>query len=115
MKVSKSPGIDRIYTKLLKGAGNAIIEPLLCIFNLSLNTGIFPDKWKLTPIYKSDDKTDCGDCRPILIISNIAKIFKKILYKQLTNFPNENNVIGKNQSGFRAQHSTETTLPSFDK
>ena len=40
----------------------------------------------------------------------ILRFGRKILYKQLINFLNENNVIAKNQSGFRAQHSTETTL-----
>jgi retron-type reverse transcriptase len=61
------------------------------IFNLSLNTGIFPDDWKIarvTPIYKSESKTDCGNYRPM----------------------NENKVIAENQSGFRPNHSIETTL-----
>ena len=40
----------------------------------------------------------------------ILRFGRKILYKQFINFLNENNVIAKNQSGFRAQHSTETTL-----
>ena len=73
---------------------------------MSLNTGIFPDDWKIarvTPIYKSDNKTDCGNYRPISIISNVAQVFEKVIYSQLITFLNENKVIAEN-------HSTETTL-----
>jgi hypothetical protein len=73
---------------------------------LSLNTGIFPDDWKIarvTPIYKSDNKTDCGNYRPISIISNVAQVFEKVIYSQLITFLNENKVIAEN-------HSIETTL-----
>ena len=64
MKVSKSSGLDKISSKLLKAAGNSIIESLTYLFNLVLNTGIFPDDTKfakVTPIYKSGSKTDCGN------------------------------------------------------
>jgi hypothetical protein len=90
-----------------------ILKSLKNIFNLSLNTGIFPDDWKIarvTPIYKSESKTDCGNYRPISIISNIAQVFEKVIYSQLITFLNENKVIAENQSGFRPNHSTETTL-----
>ena len=56
MKVSKSSGLDKISIKLLNAAGNSIIESLTHLFNLVLNTGIFPDDMKLakvTTIYKS--------------------------------------------------------------
>ncbi len=45
----------------MQGAGSTILESLHYIFNLSLNTGVFPNDWKIarvTPIYKSADKTD---------------------------------------------------------
>ena len=38
----------------------ALLKSLKDIFNLSLNTCIFPDDWKIarvTPIYKSENKT----------------------------------------------------------
>ena len=86
MKVSKSAGLDKISSKLLKAAGSAIIESLTYLFNLVLNTGIFPDDMKLakvTPIYKSGSKTDCGNYRPISLISAVAKILEKLIHDQL--------------------------------
>ena len=66
------------------------------MFNLSLRTGIFPDDWKfakVTPIYKSEDKTLCENYRPISVISNIAKIFEKLVCRQLNTFLNNNNIL----------------------
>ena len=56
MKANRSAGIDKISVRLMQGAGSTILESLHYIFNLSINTGIFPDDWKIaraTPIYKS--------------------------------------------------------------
>ena len=103
MTTCKSAGIDKISIKLIKAAGRTILNSLKNIFNLSLNTGIFPDDWKtvrVTPIFKSDNKTDCGNYKPISIISNVAQIFEKAVYNQLITFLNKNQVIDKNQSGF---------------
>ncbi|CAB4031005.1 Hypothetical predicted protein [Paramuricea clavata] len=111
--MAKSTGLDKISTKLIKQAGDTITESLLEVFNLSLRTGIFPDDWKfakVTPIYKSENKTLCENYRPISVISNIAKIFEKLVCRQLNTFLDNNNIIVKNQSGFRRSHSTETSL-----
>ena len=83
------------------------------IFNLSLQSGIFPDDWKLariTPIYKDGSKTECGNYRPISVICIVAKVFEKLVYNQLRSFMKENNIIIDEQSGFRPYHSTETIL-----
>ena len=89
MKTSKSAGTDKISisTKL---------ESLHFIFNLSLNTDAFLNDWKIarvTPIYKSEDKTYCGNYRPISMILNVAKVFEKVIYNQLFDFLHENKVV----------------------
>ena len=65
---NKAPGLDKISNKLIKAAGNAIYDPLLHVFNLILDTGIFPEDLKLTrvtSIHKEGDKSECGNYRPI--------------------------------------------------
>ena len=73
----------------LKDAGDTISESLANIFNLSLQSGIFLDDWKLArikPIYKDCSKTEYGNHRPISVISIVAKVFEKLVCNQLRSF-----------------------------
>ena len=111
--LNKAPGLDKIPIKLIKLAGDAIHDSLLHIFNLVLGTGIFPDDLKLAkiiPIHKEGDKAECGNYRPISVIPTVAKILEKIIYDQLSSYINDNDIICKQQFGFRPNHSTETAL-----
>ena len=113
IKINKSPGIDGIGAKLLKDAEDTICECLANIFNLSLQSGIFLDDWKLArimPIYKDGSKTECGNYRPISVISIVAKVFEKLVCNQLRSFMKENKIIIDEQSVFRQHHSTKALL-----
>ncbi|KAJ1118565.1 hypothetical protein NDU88_006756, partial [Pleurodeles waltl] len=48
--------------------------------------------------------------RPISLLPFPAKVIEKAVNKQLTNFLEDNNLLDPSQSGFRANHSTETAL-----
>ena len=55
LKITKSSGPDKIRVRLLKENANLLSEPLYYIFNLSLISGVVPEKFKLAevvPIYK---------------------------------------------------------------
>ena len=51
--------MDNIPAKVLKITANIIALSLTYIFNVSLESGIYADDWKLAkiiPIYKSEDR-----------------------------------------------------------
>ena len=48
--------------------------------------------------------------RPISVISVVAKIFEKLIFEQLYEYLNNNNLITASQSGFRSLLSTLTAL-----
>ena len=109
----KATGLDNIPYKLLKIAADVVAPSLTCIFNQSLLTGLYPSDWKLakvTPIFKNGSKTDLNNYRPISVIPAVAKIFEKIIYDQLYNYLNVNDLLTSCQSGFRSLHSTLTAL-----
>ena len=56
---NKAHGHGQISSRMLKICGKTICKPLECIFRESLNTRLFPLKWKkanLVPVYKKADK-----------------------------------------------------------
>ena len=90
-----------------------IAPALTKIFNLAINTGIYPDNLKIAkviPIFKKGDQTSVNNYRPISILSPINKIFEKILYSRLMSYINKSNILYKYQFGFRKNHSTEHAL-----
>ena len=113
LNTSKSAGSDNIPAKLIKDAKDVVAPFLTIIFNASLKSGIFPDDFKIakvSPIYKSGNKKERGNYRPISVLSIIAKIFEKLVYSQLNKFLTENSILSPCQSGFRKGHSTTTAL-----
>ena len=78
-----------------------------------LATGSFPDRLKyseIKPIYKKGDKTQISNYRPISILPVFSKIFEKVLYKRLYNHLSLNNILAKEQFGFRCNTSTEMAI-----
>ena len=109
----KSTGADDIGPRFIRDATPSIKEPLCYLINLSLNCGKFPDALKLarvTPVHKSGSKLDTGNYRPISILPTFSKIFEKIVHNQISTYLNDNNLVYKNQSGFRESYSTDTAL-----
>ena len=60
--------------------------------------------WKLanvTPIFKKGDKQLIKNYRPISLLPICGKILEKIIFNNLYTYLNTNNLITRNQSGFR--------------
>jgi hypothetical protein len=53
LNTNKASGPDAIHAKLLKVAYDIISKPLCAIFNISLITKHFPNKWKLVNVTPS--------------------------------------------------------------
>ena len=111
---SKATGLDNISAKLFRECPDLLAESLTVIFNQSLITGIFPNKWKsarVTPLYKNSGKrTEPTNYRPISVIPVAAKVFERIIYDQIYKYLTKNSLLTRHQSGFRSLHSTVTAL-----
>jgi hypothetical protein len=93
-----------ISTKLLKISATYICSPLTYICNKSILSGIFPDHKKFSiikPIYKTRDKTNPTNYRPISLLTSFSKVFEKALYIRLTEHFNTNKLLVENQFDFR--------------
>ena len=106
---SKSNDSYNVPTMLIKLARHTISEPFSTIANSSFIEGIFPDKLKfakVTPIYTSKSKLECGNYRPISILPILSKILEKVMNSRLVRFLTKNDIIYKHQCGFQENKST---------
>lgn len=104
---------DNIQTNMLLDAMEVLGESFVSLINCSFETGIFPHNWKTTtvvPVPKIPGSRRCEDHRPINMLPNHEKALESIVKNQLKTYTNSNNIISEKQSGFRSQHSCETTL-----
>ena len=85
----------------------------MSIWKESMQTGIVPSIYKyqtITPIHKKDSKAIPANYRPISLTSHIIKIFERVIRKKIVKFLEENELLFRNQHGFRAMRSCLTQL-----
>ena len=82
LNVYKAAGPDKIPAIILKQCRNVLCKPLSILFNKSITSSELPQDWKdadILPIFKSGDKQDCGNYRPISLTSIVVKILEKLI------------------------------------
>ena len=113
LKVSKSTGVDTIPARVLKISANIMAPSISWIFNLSLRKGIFVDESKkawVLPVYKSGNRQNCENYRPISILPFISKVLERLVFNQLYKFLSDNSLLSKHQFRIRPKNSTLTAL-----
>ena len=113
LNVKKANGPDGISNFVLKAAASEIASPLSNIFNRSFTEGYFPVAWKsahVQPLFKSKDRQDKKNYRPISLLSCVSKAQERIVYKRLYEYCQENNLLNEKNSGFRQNDSAINRL-----
>jgi hypothetical protein len=113
LKSKNSRGHDGMSCKLLKFVKHELAKPLALIINQSIKMSIFPAPLKIAkiiPIHKKDDMKLFDNYRPISILPSVSKVFERVIYNQIYNYFDINNLFHPSQYGFRSKHSTELAL-----
>ena len=113
LKLGKAIGHDGISAQLLKWCIPFISNYLTKIFNRCADNGIYPNVLKIakvTALHKGGDKSDPDNFRPISVLSQLNKVFEKLIHKRLLSFLTKYNIITKQQFGFRKKHSTSHSI-----
>ena len=77
-------------------------------FNYCIAYGEFPDELKhadIIPVHKKNEKCDKTNYRPVSILTNISKIYEKLLYNQLPKY--FDSLLATNQCGFQKGFSSQ--------
>jgi len=116
LKANKATGLNKISARLLKISAHEIAPSVVKLLNLSIRTGQFPKLWKctkITALFKSGDRTNVSNYRPISILPTLCKILERAVHLQLYQHLITNNFLSNKQFGFRKGFSTTTVLTSF--
>ena len=108
MKNSVS-GFDELPASIVEQCSKLYVKPLRHALSLSIRQGVFPNDLKLAevlPIYKSDDKHQLKNYRPISVLPFISKILEKIVADSVIDFLEDHDILYSKQFGFRKRHST---------
>ena len=116
LKQSATRGPDDIDNKILKISAPVISETLTYIYNLCIAKCFFPSHLKtakVIPLFKSGDCSEPSNYRPISILSVLSKPIEKHINKYLYYHFDSFDLLSKNQSGFRKNHSCHTALTNM--
>ena len=114
LKNGKTPGIDNVYSDILKKAiGTGFYKLLARAFTISLKLGFIPYVWKvavLCMLIKPDKPpSQTSSYRPISLLSAIMKLFERVIEKRLRKHLEDNGFFSKYQSGFRPKSKLKQT------
>jgi hypothetical protein len=65
LKRFKSSGSDQTPAELIQAGGEILHSKIHTLINSIWNKEDLPDQWKVVPVHKKGDKTDCGNYRGI--------------------------------------------------
>ena len=110
---SSAFGLDQIDTSIVKLVKSEIVPAITHIINLSITTRKFPTTWKKTkvvPLHKKEDQLNPKNYRPVAIVPILSKILERVIFNQMVQYLNANNLLHPNHHAFRTQHNTTTAL-----
>ena len=113
LKQTNTRGLDNLNGKILKLSASIISDTLTYLYNLCIANSYYPKllkQAKIIPVFKSGEKDNPSNYRPISIVSVLSKPLEKHISKHLEAHTSKYDLLHQNQSGFRRNHSCHTAL-----
>ena len=113
ISIDSSCGQDDIPAIVLKNCKHAVCLPIKLIWEDSLQRGYIAKRYKdqtVTPVHKKSSKAEPANYRPISLTSHVIKIFERIIRNDLVTHLEHQNLLCRNQHGFRRGRSCLTQL-----
>ena len=110
--IKSKSNIDDIPLKMLK------LTPIFSVgiaglFNHIISTGLYPDQLKIAtviPIFKSGNRCDTKNYRPISLLPVLDKIFERLIIDRIMSFLIKNKIISDRQFGFISGSNTQLAI-----
>lgn len=118
INLKKSEDLWGVSMAVINHIISTIAPYLTYVFNCCVKEGVFPDLMKLSkivPLFKSGEKSNISNFRPISILPTLSKVFEKIMLNQLLEHFQNNDLLHSQQFGFRKGRSTTDAASEFIK
>ena len=106
-------GSDELPKSVITAAFPFIGKYVLDIFNRSIGESIFPTAWKkslILAVNKVASPRSMNEMRPISLLCFLSKVLERLMHLQLSDYLETCLLLDKHQTGYRSEHSTQTTL-----
>lgn len=116
LKSTASSGWDGVSSLFLKKYAYLLCSPITHLCNLCITKGVFPKCLKesvVIPVFKSGDRVQTSNYRPISLLPSLAKILEKLINCRLVHYLETNNLLSWNQFGFREKLSTVDAIDNL--
>ena len=80
---NKAAGIDTICPDILKHCATPLTKPLHHLFCHCISNHDIPSEWRTHIIFKSSDKHNVANYRPISLLCVISKILESLLFNHV--------------------------------
>ena len=104
INVNKTSGILNLRCDVLKTALLFLSDQMTHLYQLSYDSGIFPNAWKtarVNPIPKSGNLKLVTNWRPISLLPVPSKIAERLMHMHLTNILDDREELSEFQFGYR--------------
>ena len=112
----KTSSLDPMPTSIVVQCQDILLPVLTRMINMSLNSGVFPAKWKVADVRPLAKKSNLDTCtafenlRPVSNLSYVSKLIERTVFNQTNDFLNTQGLYPQGQSAYRKCHSIETAL-----
>ena len=86
LNINKARQNTDIPTKIIKENSDIFGYFIFSNLNCCINTSTYPSRLKradITPVHKKDSKSGKNNYRPVSILSNISKVYERIMFKPI--------------------------------
>ena len=116
MKNGKEAGKDQVNIETLKAGDETIAKQLAKLYTKCITERRIPKTWKeanMVIFFKKGNRKDIKNYRPICLLSNMYKLFTKIITTRLEKKLDENQP--REQAGFRSKYSTTDHIHAINQ
>ena len=102
-----------LWSKIIIDAYDRLKDILFHVFKVSIQWGIFLDYLKIAEvslIFKSGDKDNVSNYRPISILSIFLKVLERIMYGRVYNHLDSKGLLYEKQFSLKRNNSTEHAI-----